>query len=93
MTISRPHAILTPCENARQYTIQHKSVQEEDRLMAEEPVHVTDSAFESTVMQSSVPVIVDFWALVWSMPDGRPNFGQAGERAFRKAACCQSEHG
>jgi len=27
-----------------------------------EPVHVTDSAFEKTVLQSKVPVIVDFWA-------------------------------
>jgi thioredoxin 1 len=26
------------------------------------PVHVTDSAFEKTVLQSSLPVIVDFWA-------------------------------
>jgi thioredoxin 1 len=27
-----------------------------------EPVHVTDMAFEKTVLQSTVPVIVDFWA-------------------------------
>ncbi len=27
-----------------------------------EPVHVTDTAFEKTVLQSKVPVIVDFWA-------------------------------
>jgi thioredoxin len=30
--------------------------------MADEPVHVTDAAFEKTVLQSSLPVIVDFWA-------------------------------
>ncbi|MFZ6029334.1 MAG: thioredoxin [Chloroflexota bacterium] len=27
-----------------------------------EPVHVTDDAFEKTVLQSQLPVIVDFWA-------------------------------
>lgn len=27
-----------------------------------EPIHVTDEAFEKTVLQSPVPVIVDFWA-------------------------------
>ncbi len=27
-----------------------------------EPVHVTDAAFEKTVIQSDLPVIVDFWA-------------------------------
>ena len=27
-----------------------------------EPVHVTDAAFEKTVLQSKLPVIVDFWA-------------------------------
>lgn len=27
-----------------------------------EPIHVTDAAFEKTVLQSSIPVIVDFWA-------------------------------
>ena len=27
-----------------------------------EPLHVTDAAFENTVLQSKIPVIVDFWA-------------------------------
>jgi len=35
--------------------------------MINEPVHVTDSAFEKTVLNSSVPVIVDFWA-PWCTP-------------------------
>jgi thioredoxin 1 len=30
--------------------------------MIEEPVHVTDGAFEKAVLQSQLPVIVDFWA-------------------------------
>ena len=30
--------------------------------MIDEPIHVTDSAFEKTVLGSSLPVIVDFWA-------------------------------
>ncbi len=30
--------------------------------MIDEPIHVTDDAFEKTVMQSELPVIVDFWA-------------------------------
>ncbi len=35
--------------------------------MFEEPVHVTDSAFEKTVLNSQLPVIVDFWA-PWCTP-------------------------
>jgi thioredoxin 1 len=27
-----------------------------------EPIHVTDAEFEQTVLQSTTPVIVDFWA-------------------------------
>ena len=30
--------------------------------MVSEPVHVTDAAFEKTIMQSEIPAIVDFWA-------------------------------
>jgi thioredoxin 1 len=32
-----------------------------------EPIHVTDAAFEKTVIQSKVPVVVDFWA-PWCVP-------------------------
>lgn len=30
--------------------------------MMNEPIQVTDAAFEKTVLESSLPVIVDFWA-------------------------------
>ena len=30
--------------------------------MTGEPIHVTDAAFEKTVLQSTLPVIVDLWA-------------------------------
>lgn len=30
--------------------------------MFDEPIHVTDEAFEKTVINSELPVIVDFWA-------------------------------
>jgi thioredoxin 1 len=30
--------------------------------MIKEPIHVTDAAFDKTVLESSLPVIVDFWA-------------------------------
>lgn len=32
-----------------------------------EPIHVTDAAFEKTVLQSKLPVVVDFWA-PWCVP-------------------------
>ncbi len=35
--------------------------------MITEPIHVTDNAFEQTVLKSPVPVIVDFWA-PWCSP-------------------------
>jgi len=30
--------------------------------MIKEPINVTDAAFEKTVLESSLPVVVDFWA-------------------------------
>jgi thioredoxin 1 len=30
--------------------------------MIKEPINVTDEAFEKTVLEASLPVIVDFWA-------------------------------
>jgi len=30
--------------------------------MIDEPLHVTDQAFQKTVIESDLPVIVDFWA-------------------------------
>ena len=30
--------------------------------MITEPIHVTDGAFEKTILQSPIPAIVDFWA-------------------------------
>ncbi len=30
--------------------------------MSNEPIHVSDESFEKDVLQSAVPVIVDFWA-------------------------------
>ncbi len=35
--------------------------------MTGEPIHITDEDFEKTVMQSELPVIVDFWA-PWCNP-------------------------
>lgn len=35
--------------------------------MTGEPIHITDEAFEKIVMQSELPVIVDFWA-PWCNP-------------------------
>lgn len=35
--------------------------------MSGEPIHITDAAFEKSVMQSPIPVIVDFWA-PWCNP-------------------------
>ena len=33
-----------------------------EALIMNEPVHVTDAAFEKVVLKSTLPVVVDFWA-------------------------------
>lgn len=38
-----------------------KSKRMEEQMITE-PIHVTDAAFEKSVIQSTIPVIVDFWA-------------------------------
>jgi len=35
--------------------------------MINEPIHITDAAFEKSVLQSTLPVVVDFWA-PWCSP-------------------------
>jgi thioredoxin 1 len=37
-------------------------VQAEDAVSSAEPIHVTDETFEELVLNSQVPVLVDFWA-------------------------------
>lgn len=34
----------------------------EEMKMLNEPVHVTDEVFDETVIKSTIPVVVDFWA-------------------------------
>ena len=33
-----------------------------EEVMIDEPLHVTDAAFEKSILQSDIPAIVDFWA-------------------------------
>jgi thioredoxin 1 len=40
----------------------HPNTKGYNKKMVDEPIHVTDAAFEQSVLQSPVPVIVDFWA-------------------------------
>ncbi len=35
---------------------------DQEATLISEPIHVTDAAFEKTVLQSQIPAIVDFWA-------------------------------
>ena len=39
--------------------------------MIDEPIHVTDAAFQKTVIENTLPVIVDFWAPWCHQESGR----------------------
>jgi thioredoxin 1 len=47
----------------------HEECRKKDKgnKMSGEPLHITDESFEQVVMQSNLPVIVDFWA-PWCNP-------------------------
>jgi thioredoxin 1 len=45
----------------------HAGKEESKVEMIEEPIHVTDASFEKSVLQSPLPVVVDFWA-PWCAP-------------------------
>jgi thioredoxin 1 len=42
--------------------ISHAGEVQLETQMVKEPIHVTDEAFESKVLGSNIPVVVDFWA-------------------------------
>ena len=50
--------------------------------MLDTPIHVTDAAFEKTVLQSSLPIVVDFWA-PWCGPCKmvKPLFERVSEKS------------
>jgi thioredoxin 1 len=48
------------------YSLGYKQ-RKESESMSGEPIHITDESFEKVVMQSPLPVIVDFWA-PWCSP-------------------------
>ena len=48
--------------------------------MISEPINVTDAAFQKTVLESPVPVIVDFGHLGAVHADGRAHFREDCQR-------------
>ncbi|HQU37242.1 MAG: thioredoxin [Anaerolineae bacterium] len=43
------------------FSLDVKQLKKRQRMF-NEPIHITDETYEKTVLQSSLPVIVDFWA-------------------------------
>jgi len=41
---------------------EYMQLEQRGEKMYEEPINVTDAAFEKTIIDSELPVIVDFWA-------------------------------
>jgi len=57
---------MDPCNlcnpNASNYLEKRILTQEKGDMNMNEPIHVTDAAFEKVVLKSTLPVVVDFWA-------------------------------
>lgn len=41
--------------------------------MSEHIIHTTDDGFESDVLQADMPVLVDYWAEVWTLQNDCPH--------------------
>ena len=57
---------------------------------SDRPLAVTDDSFQRDVLDSALPVLVDFWAgMVRALPDGGADIGSIGARIRRSLADCQ----
>jgi len=60
--LNEENKLLNPHSKYHWISIQQVLNKERYNKMTSEPIHITDEAFEKVVLQSSLPVIVDFWA-------------------------------
>ena len=61
--------------------------------MSDHVIHVTDDDFDSQVLQSDEPVLVDFWAaVVRSVQDDRADARRAGQHLRRPRQGREGRH-